>query len=375
MEMEYLDAVGDPKMRLNPIIDPTTGRKLSLQDAIAVWDRFCEELLGDDNDSHESLLPIWRRLGTHLYECSIKFPPELGSVTISSCNTNAMDAKRSACLLSCQALATRGLLDYTLFPPLTHDINEQVTPHEVKSSVVSSGSRCYPKKRPPFWQRSLQHSTSMLYPTIISVDFPQSDHYSPILLLTKLPLPSLSSFYVFHSGQKGTVTLQKAQPLDVDEQQRNILLGYTMRISRSIQNKAMTFTSEELPYFFAPLSHAPRQRPDDWWNFPDISDSIPWDAAKLAADHYVVPLTPEHSSIDDQAADAVIQERWVEFTNRQFVKAVRHDLTPLSRPEKGTVSKSVFNVGVETTWDFCSVKQGFRASLRIARPIGRSSQG
>ncbi|KAJ3490320.1 hypothetical protein NLI96_g1540 [Meripilus lineatus] len=176
----------------------------------------------------------------------------------------------------------------------------------------------------------------MLYPTIISVDFPQSDHYSPILLLTKLPLPSLSSFYVFHSGQKGTVTLQKAQPLDVDEQQRNILLGYTMRISRSIQNKAMTFTSEELPYFFAPLSHAPRQRPDDWWNFPDISDSIPWDAAKLAADHYVVPLTPEHSSIDDQAADAVIQERWVEFTNRQFVKAVRHDLTPLSRPEKGT---------------------------------------
>ncbi|KZT74443.1 ribonuclease III [Daedalea quercina L-15889] len=210
---------------------------------------------------------------------------------------------------------------------------------EKKAAVASTSVFRYSRKKPDFWANipPLPSRAGRLYPTIVSVGDLNGAHHAPILILTREPIPDLPSFTVFSTGLSATVQLKKAAPLDYNEEQLTALYGYTVRVCRVITNKPFSCSVDSLPYLVAPLSnnfnlYAAQQDPSVE---TQVDEHIPWDAVQVAADDFIVPLVPpeENTSRNEFAADAVVQDRRAEFTNRYFITKIRRDLTPLSKAE------------------------------------------
>ena len=340
LQMEYPSNSPNPGDQVLSIEDPTTCRKIFPPDAPGVLNRFAEALGAFNWGDRPLLLPTWDRIGPTTYRCTVEFPTEFKIPAMSTSHSNAMEAKRAVCFSACKVLFSLGLLDYRIFPPFPQDSGLSSELTDLKASELSIATRCYSKRTPPFWRKSLKLDNRKLYPNIITVKFSQGSNHSSIILLTRLPLPITSTFRIFCSGAVGEVAVRNAQAFVVDDEQLATLHGFTIRVARSVLNKPITFSLGELPYLFAPLPRGWKPPPENerWWNPPDVARHISWDVARLAAKDFVTPLVSGSSSLDDAADDAIIQDRWVEFTNRHFLAKVRHDMTPLSKPEEGIVS-------------------------------------
>ncbi|KAH9938657.1 ribonuclease III domain-containing protein [Fomitopsis serialis] len=148
--------------------------------------------------------------------------------------------------------------------------------------------------------------------------------------------PELPSFPVFSAGFSTPVQLKKAAPLEYNEEQLSALHGYTIRVCRVLIHKPFSCPVDSLPYLLAPLSSGFNLYAAQHRTSADLQVDayIPWDAVQLAADEFIVPLVPNsNTSQSDFAADAVVQDRKVEFTNRYFITKIRRDMTPLSKVE------------------------------------------
>lgn len=214
---------------------------------------------------------------------------------------------------------------------------------EKKAAVASSSVFRYPRKKAEFWANisPLPSRAGRLYPTIASAGDLNGAHHAPVLILTREPIPELPSFPVFSAGFSAPVQLKKAAPLDYNEEQLSALHGYTIRVCRVITNKPFTCPVDNLPYLLAPLSEGFSLYAAQQGSSADlqVDEHIPWEAVQLAADEYIVPLAPDgDTSHSDFAADAVVQDRKVEFTNRYFITKVRRDMTPLSKAEDSPVN-------------------------------------
>lgn len=165
--------------------------------------------------------------------------------------------------------------------------------------------------------------------------------HAPIVILARRPLPRLADFRVFFTGVAALVCLTRAKSFDVNETRLHELSLYTLRICRAVANKPLACGASDMLYLFAPLPLAwsPPDRAADRFPFPDIYDSISWSLVTLAASRGVVPLKfGRADSVSLDVEDAVIQDRWTEFTRRYIVTQVRGDLSPLSKPDDSQVS-------------------------------------
>ncbi|KAI0069087.1 ribonuclease III [Artomyces pyxidatus] len=343
----------DPYIR-----DPTTSGRLRLQDATGTIYRFVSSLELPTHLSHRAPLYEYREVGpgTHsvypTYICTVNLPPGPPIRRVSGPpSPSRSSARRGACFEMCKELFNRGILDYRLFPrppnttkpkrrvpdPMGYldaddDHGYSALPPKGTGQNKVNGTRCYPRRQPEFWTNSLEVQTNRFFPTIISVQ--GLDTHAPMLILTRLPLPDLSSFKLFHTGVSTVVDLQRGAPLEVDDTQLQHLYLYTIRVCRSIVNKPFVCQRDRMPYFFAPLSSSWTNMTtpnDDRWRLSDVASHIPWDLVKVAAERWVVGL--KYEDLESTTAGAIIQDRWVEFTRRYFTVKVRRDLTPLSMPE------------------------------------------
>jgi endoribonuclease Dicer len=353
------------------IKDPTTSGRIYLQDAIAVVYRLAASLdTIEDEQANPSLFEYEKSRGavgaSPTYVCTIIFP--LGSpvskVSGPAC-ISVPDARRAACYQACIELFDRNVLDYRLFPLSTsltsHRDTVSVPPGQTEShlnkedpvkfplqdtnaEVKTFGTHCYPRKKPDFWDRSESVNSNHLYPTVIATNYSDdsSRPYTPLLILTRHPLPPLPSFRLFFSNIPGVIQLIRGASFEVDEDHLEDIHLYTIRICRAIANKPFTCPLEKMQYFFAPLAPT--------WKAPtdplpkrhmNISKHIPWDLVTLAANSWVVPLASRSLiSMTKDIEDAVIQDRWVEFTRRYEVVRIRPDLTPMSKPVDSPVCHS-----------------------------------
>jgi endoribonuclease Dicer len=341
------------------IKDPTTSGRIYLQDAITVVYRLAANL-GNINDEQAdpSLFEYEKSqeaAGTSpTYVCTVILPPgsPVSKVSGPSC-MSVPHARRAACYQACVELFDRNVLDYRLFPLSTNYIGHQsatsipsgqtgphlntadinISPPDPHTETKAFGTHCYPRKKPDFWDQSGTGNFDCLYPTVITTDYSDdSSHpYSPLMILTRQPLPHLPSFRLFFSNIPGVVHLTQGASFKVDEEHLEDLHQYTIRICRAIANKPFTCPLEKMQYFFAPLAptwKAPRDSLSK--RYPNVSTHIPWDLVTLAANSWVVPLASR--SMRKDVEDAVIQDRWVEFTRRYEVVRMRPDLTPMSKP-------------------------------------------
>ena len=347
------------------IKDPTTSGRIYLQDAITVIYRLAASL-GTINDEQPDLALFEysesRETAGALpkYICTIIFPPgsPLSKVSGPLC-ASMPQARRVACYQACVELYSRNVLDYRLFPLSTRVISHRdrvlvplgrtelyfnkdndldIHPQVPNADVKITGAHCYPRKKPDFWDGSKNAGCDRLYPTVIFTNYSDdpSRPYGPLLILTKQPLPPLPSFKLFFSNIPGTIHLTQGASFEVDENRLEDIYLYTLRICRAISNKPFVCSLEKMQYFFAPLSptwKAPTDASSKKWKHPNVVKHIPWELVTLAANSWVVPLASRNlRSMTKDVEDAVIQDRWVEFTRRYDVVRIRSDLTPLSKP-------------------------------------------
>jgi endoribonuclease Dicer len=333
----------------NFILDPTTSGRIRLQDATTVIYRFAARL-GVPQDSTDISLFEFKELDVGLgvpraYECTVVLPlSPLKRITGSPCALQSL-ARRSASYQACLELFNVGLLDYTLFPlppkviRSATSILERGGPAEPENK--SAGVRCYPKKRPNFWPNTVSISLGgFLYPTIICTDHSSEPLHSfgPMVILTRRPFPHFPSFSLFFSGVPAVIHLIQAAPISiVDERLRDIHM-YTIRVCRAISNRPFMCPLENMPYFFAPLRGSWSKPISSGRALQNINDHISWDLLSMAAKTWVIALQTESvEKLEQDIEDAVIQDRWVEFTRRYQAVKIRRDLSPLSKPADSPV--------------------------------------
>ncbi|KAI5124869.1 hypothetical protein M0805_007301 [Coniferiporia weirii] len=389
--------------------DPTTSGRIYVQDAATVVYRFVSQL-STDSDKGGDLLnePLFEfeelqggSSSKPAYICTVLLPQgaPVRRVSGSPC-VSMTQARRTACHETCFELYRRGALDYRLFPrpplptnrPLRtayisaqmvedmSDRDEEDAQLPVKTKQGQSkapGTRAYPRKRPDFWANTLPIMRGCLYPTIV---FPVIDPtveggsvYSPILFLTRLPLPPISAMNVFFSGVAGKVHFRRAAAFDVDEDRLQDIYKYTIRIIRNITNRPHTCALENMAYFIAPLMRSFKVNLNDdgldsgqRWNFPDVVDHIPWEEVQLAAGRSTIALnTQDLQTLTEDTDDAMIQDRWAEFTRRYYCIRMRPDLTPLSKPEDSPREQ-----GFDNLVEYCRARRkGFGGLQNYKQPL------
>ncbi|KAI0939123.1 hypothetical protein AcV5_000626 [Taiwanofungus camphoratus] len=364
------------------IQDPTTSGRLRKSDAAAVIYRLAASLQ-EGKYSPRSLFGFHKVDEVDAepkFQCTVFFPEACPVPAINGpLSSSVSEARWTACYQACSQLFAKGVLDCRLFPqpPRTGlDMSLNVLPvasnpanGDVTAAVASAGTHRYPRKRPDFWSNTRSVPEKLIYPTIVLPGHLRDEPYVPVLILTKLPLPDLFSFSVFSSGFASTVQLRRGAAFYVDQDHLDTLHAYTTRVCRAVTNKPFSCDVGSMPYLIAPLSSTWKDTSESHsqrWEHPTVDSHIPWDLVRLAADRPVAPLLPgEHMPIESCVEDSIVQDRWVEFTNRFFITEVRHDLTPLSR-----VDDSPREAGYDNLIEYCRARRkSFEGLKNYNQPI------
>jgi len=362
----YLSDSEDEDDSAQIIKDLTTSGRIRIQDATGIVLRFVASIApGDTASSHVPLLFRFESvLASQTSQpssiCTVTLPPGPHVPPVTGLpSLSRAHARRMACFQMCKELFERGLLDSRLFPrpSLNKGRHKQVTdlchtldctgedslnafPPQPNGFKKQSGLHSYPRKKPEFWANVVALKSAILYPTVISVR--DQGLYGPLVLLTRAPFPRMSSLKLFDSGLPISIDLKQGVNFAVDAERLHDLYLYTIRVYRSIVNKPLDCKLEEMPHFLAPLKTS-------WpgfnceqasrWVIDGIVDDISWDQVRLAAQRWVTELSAEN--LENSLEDAIIQDRWIEYTRRYYVVQVRRDLTPLSKPVDSPVSPAI----------------------------------
>jgi endoribonuclease Dicer len=333
------------------ILDPTTSCRLYSHHAHEVIGRVAAELAKSDQTWHDQPIFEYEQSQDGSAICTLTFPSGAPFQRISGFEYHSRtDAKRSACYQTCRKLFDQGLLDHHHFPLNDSDLRSTLTNKSASSggeptltnldeNVKRNGVQSYPRRSPVFWTNSFMVS-DQLYPTVILPQ--QGSDLTPIVLLTRLPLPHMPSFDLFFSGAPIHICFQNGCPFSLDHDKIRDLRRYTLRLHRIIGNKPFVCDQKSMPYFLAPLSPSwadtSNQHRKSSWALPDVLSHIPWNAVILAASKAFVHMkTDSTQCIEAEFNDSVVQDRWVEYTRRYFTLKVRHDLSPLHKPSEEEV--------------------------------------
>ncbi|KZV65685.1 hypothetical protein PENSPDRAFT_737573 [Peniophora sp. CONT] len=395
----YISDSEDEDEPSNWILDPTTSGRIRLQDAMRIVYRFASMLpqekrrlftfqeADDDDDGHPQ------------FTCTVRLQADVPVPPITSPPAlTRSHARRIAAYMLCKELFDRGLLDYHLFPrpfdnaaPRRHTINDtgfldpddadaapQLPPKGTNASAT--GTRCYTCKMPEFWKNSVRVATRRLHPTVICIRSGMG--YAPMMLVTRQPLPPLADFDLFVDGMPLRVYLRRGAAFDVIEEQLHLFHSFTIRIVRAIQNKAFTVEMDKAPYFFAPLSLHSKwadrisadgvdSLDDDRWNPLTVVEDIAWASIRQMVESNFMELRVDsHESLQEDLVDAVVQDRWIEFTRRFYAVGLRADLTPLSKPEEGIREESYdtyLAYVAENRHNFEGIKRADQPLIQVSR--------
>ena len=392
----YLSDSEDEDDSATHIKDPTTGGRIRVQDATRIIHHFSANVAAADGAPGNSSALFQFDSVTESQEsqtqfiCTVTLPPGPGVPPVSGPHSaSRAHARRMACYRMCNELFQRGLLGPQMFPrtslksvgqrripdisctlDCTEDLIAATNQHTAASK--QTGVHGYPRKKPGFWENMPALKSDSLYPTIISVQGRET--YGPLVLLTRVPLPCMSTLKLFDSGFRIAVELQRGARFDVDAQRLHDLYRYTIRVHRSIVNKPLICQLQEMPYYLAPLktSWPGFNRPlVDRWRMDEVVNDIPWDLVKLAADNWVTELQTEN--LEASIEDTIVQDRWIEYTRRYYALKLREDLTPLSKPVDSPVS---FNIDYIETFQLIllSGRQCMRIFSSIARTVAKVSK-
>ncbi|KDR83836.1 hypothetical protein GALMADRAFT_150895 [Galerina marginata CBS 339.88] len=362
------------------IKDPTTSGRIYLEDATTVIYRYTASIRAKvhnipANQGIFTFKDIHKEFGIpRAHTCTINVPGTPIDKVTGDPSPSKAQARRSACFKACEKLYNSGLLDCQLVP-LPYSLRAQYDfesrkafEKDVIPDIKATGTKSYSRKPPTFWANASRGIPTVLYPTVVYIPGTDegSEAFGPIAILTREPLPDLNPFRLFFSGIAIPIRFQKASTMQFDEERLKEIHAFTVRICRAVMNKALVCSLEDMVYFFLPLPATWRPAFNSDLDVPDITDAVPWPLVSLAARHWAVPI--KHGTSEELEADlhdAILQDRWIEFTRRYKVVKIRKDLTPLSKP-----ADSAREASYENLFDFCkSKRKGLETLKNFEQPI------
>ncbi|KAJ3811921.1 hypothetical protein F5876DRAFT_88014 [Lentinula aff. lateritia] len=346
------------------IKDPTTGSKLYPQDAMnAMHMLTVDDGKSGDEESLYNPLFEFDIQDDGRFVCRVKAAGQFQGVqqSWSTPSPTKAGARRLASYEACAHLYERGLLDSRVFPknwtiPLDSDTLPAFDP-------IVVGTRVYAKKLPTFWSNSALFSLgslNRLYPVIISIESGANTvPHAPLLLLTRQPLPDVPMFNVFFAGLPTRISLTRAEPFTVNEHQLQDIHSYNNQLWRGILNKPYSAALNETLALYAPLHSSWRS------GILDVFSHISWDLISATAENWIVPLnydSLEALMIDTE--DALIQDRWTQYTRRYDAVKIRLDLNPLSKPQDPKLQE------YDNLVEFCKAhRRGFEGLKDYTQPL------
>ncbi|KIY46644.1 hypothetical protein FISHEDRAFT_47032 [Fistulina hepatica ATCC 64428] len=307
------------------IQDPTTGGRIHYHEATTVLYKFA----GQYGCRRSTLFSFERSIFND--DLSFKCTVHLDRVPIEDisggCAPTMPWARRQACYLTCRRLLEMGLLDCRLFPAARQSF-PPTSPLESSNDV---STRAYMRKIPEFWH-SAPHGAGCdtLFPVVL---LPSNSHYAPILFLTTRPLPALQPIALCVGQTLVNVSILRAAPLRLSNTQIHDLYLYTSRVVSCLLNKPVVCPEERTTFLLGPLKKWTLHDSED---ISDVSGFISWEALLPAARSAFTEIPTTSKTLNSELNDAIIQDRAIEFTRRYEVKAVRYDLSIMSRPPAGS---------------------------------------
>ncbi|KAJ4481439.1 hypothetical protein C8J55DRAFT_560005 [Lentinula edodes] len=347
------------------IKDPTTGSRLYPQDAMnAMHILTVDDGKSGDEESLYNPMFEFDIQDDGRFVCRVKAAGQFQSVQQlwSTPSSTKAGARRLASYDACVHLYERGLLDSRVFPK-----NWMITPDSgtlPAFDAIVVGTRVYGKKLPTFWSNTALFSLgslNRLYPVIISIESGANTvpPHAPLLLLTRQPLPVVPMFNVFFAGLPTRISLTRAEPFIVNERQLQDIHSYNNQLWRGVLNKSYSAALNETLALYAPLHSSWRS------GILDVSSHISWDLISATVENWIVPLnydSLEALSIDTE--DALIQDRWTQYTRRYDAVKIRSDLNPLSKPQDPELQE------YDNLVEFCKAhRRGFEGLKDYTQPL------
>ena len=324
--------------------DTTTAAWLSPPDALtAIYLILQERSKSGFGSPGQRNVHFSKRDGVPQYVCEIDIPGLKDCHKIEEYGRSGLEALVSCCFSACELLQTSGLLEPSHFPAVYPFVPtpQRVQPHQSKKAK-SNGLRTHLRGTPLFWSLSTENLGGLWYPTIIFIDG-SSGEFGLLAILTRHPLPAISDFPLFISGNPINVRLQKCQSGPLSPHELENLRRATLRIMRFVSNKPFVGDLDQLPYLLLPLEHEPTllsSLREPYWahdGHPRLGSPCASGVVMTMAASAFLPIATKTTEMIKDLDDAVIQDRRIEYTKHYFVDKIREDLTPSHKPQEGEV--------------------------------------
>ena len=268
--------------------EPTTGAKLTYRMALGTLANFVASL---PHTAEQIPNPeyIMGRQGDK-FLCEVILPdssPVHGAIGRPA--TQKQIAKCSAAFECCLLLRKGGHLDAHLVSTF-----KNMGP-QMRNARLALGSKAKidydMKTKPELWKAGVVPQE--LYLTIFHLaDRGQMGCPSqPLGLLTRGPMPRIPEFYLFFGKQERTALITTSLPdgLKFDEETRDRVQAFTLRIFSDIYSKQYESDISKMPYFLVPITESVYDDAD----FSNAWDIIAWDVIKTVHKHKTLPWALE----------------------------------------------------------------------------------
>ncbi len=266
------------------------------------------------------------------YQCEVIMPgvsPIRGA--IGDVHPSKAMAKCSAAFEICLALLKANYLDSHLRPTFTRQLPAM---RNARLAISSRKREEYNMRiKPEIWSDLGEPVT--LFVTALTLANPNAvgRASSPILLLTRQPIPAIASFPLFFGKNRSSHARCVPMPgtVGVSSARLQSLVSFTLVVFRDIFSKEYDASGADLPYFLAPTCE------DHAFDFTSTMDAdlvFNWDLLDFVRENDTIKYdfnSPDKFFLDKFVCDPFDGSR------KFFLRGRRHDLKPLDPVPEGVV--------------------------------------
>lgn len=253
-----------------------TGARLTLISSLEVLNKFTSSLSNEALVTPEYVVTF--AFARKRFQATVILPESspIRSIT-GHPQRNKQLARCSAAFEACVELIKKKYINNHLQPTLSKRLPAM---RNARLALSSNKKENYTMRvKSDMWSQLGSQVPSELFQAVLILDSPQAvgRPTSPMVLLTRCPLPSLKpTLLYFDKGSTSAVRLLPSQvPLKVSPDQVHALTDFTLTVFADVFSKEYDAGPEEIPYFMAPASMADGSICVDWELLRELAHSEP----------------------------------------------------------------------------------------------------
>lgn len=311
----------------------STGARLTYRLSLEILAGFAHSLPREDSGKVSAPeYIVGSTLGSFIAEVRLSDNAPI-TLMVGKRETSKQLARCSAAFELCKELRRLKCLDEWLKPVFTKHLpamrNKRLALTSTKVSEYAM------QIKPTIW--SAVGFPQELFVTVLALTSPSvlGRSSAPIAFLSRTPIPAIGDIPLFFGDNRTSCV--RLDPLGraicVTEGQVSVITNFTLRIFRDVFSKEYGATSEQLPYFLAPLqgSHST----DFGSSVPDIQTLLDWQQleAVMKADYH----SPDELSETELCSKYVIDPH--DGSRKFYTRATAPDIKPFD-PQRPDAQKS-----------------------------------